>query len=80
MNEAKSAFLWDGSDNKDEIITYTTGLGARDTATTAGDQPTLVLNLSKDDASAIMALYRRYCSSLHIEPLKATLVTCRGSS
>jgi len=64
MNEAKSAFLWDGSDNKDEIITYTTGLGARDTATTAGDQPTLVLNLSKDDASAIMALYRRQCASV----------------
>ena len=50
-----SRFAWDGTEDLAEVVSYTQALGARDT--TAG--AACILPLSRRDAEALVALYRR---------------------
>ena len=57
------SFEWDGTEEMEAIMSYTTGLGPRDTTTTTGAPAAAVLPLSRDEASALISLYRRLCAS-----------------
>ena len=50
-----SRFAWDGTEDLAEVVSYTQALGARDT--TAG--AACILPLSRREADALVALYRR---------------------
>ena len=51
-----SRFAWDGTEDLAEVVTYTQLLGARDTTTTTAAR---ILPLTRRDAEALVALYRR---------------------
>ena len=54
-----SRFAWDGTEDLAEVVTYTQLLGARDTIAGGGGGAVRILPLTRRDAEALVALYRR---------------------